>query len=376
MARKGENIRKRKDGRWEGRYKNGVNENGTAKYSSVYGKTYTEVKNKLIEFKRVNSVCENNPYIEKRFDEILIMWMKSNQIKIKGSTEAKYNYAIERHIKPILGSKKVSSITAPVINNFLFEKMKSGRLDGSGGLSASYVKTMAIIIDAAIKFASNEGYCKPLRSTIIKPTLEKKELEILSVSAQQHFETMAITDINETVTGIFIALYTGLRIGEICALAWEDVDFDMQIIHVRHTITRVQIITDSATRSILKVDIPKTKASIRDIPISPVLLPILKIMKSQSVSRYVISNHEGFISTRTFDYRYKKVLREFSIQEINFHALRHTFATRCVEVGMDIKSLSQMLGHSNVSITLNTYVHPSMDSMRTQIEKLCMLTTH
>lgn len=95
MARKGENIRKRKDGRWEGRYKNGVNENGTTKYSSVYGKTYTEVKNKLIEFKRINSVCENNPYIEKRFDEILIMWMKSNQIKIKGSTEAKYNYATQ-----------------------------------------------------------------------------------------------------------------------------------------------------------------------------------------------------------------------------------------------------------------------------------------
>ena len=376
MARKGENIRKRKDGRWEGRYKNGVKENGVAKYSSIYGKTYMEVKNKLIELKRGVVTLDNNPYTEKRFDEILLMWMKSNQIKIKGSTESKYSYAIERHIKPILGAKKVSSLTAPIINNFLFEKMQSGRLDGSGGLSASYVKTMAIIIESALKFAANEGFCRPIKSSILKPAIEKKDMQLLSISAQQHFENLAINNINETTTGIYIALYTGLRIGEVCALAWDDIDFEEQIMHVRHTITRVQTITDSSTQSILKVDVPKTKASVRDIPISPHLLPVLKSMKSQSVSRYVISNHDGFVSTRTFDYRYKKVLKEFHIQEINFHALRHTFATRCVEVGMDIKSLSQMLGHSNVSITLNTYVHPSIDSMRTQIEKLCVLSSH
>lgn len=374
MARKGENIRKRKDGRWEGRYKNGLRENGTAKYASVYGKTYTEVKNKLVEHKRTIFLCENDPYTEKRFDEILVMWMKSHQIKIKESTEAKYHYAIERHIKPLLGLKKVSSLTAPVINRFLFEKRQSGRLDGGGGLSASYVKTMAIIIDSAIKFACNEGYCRPLKSAITKPTVGKKEPDILSVAAQQRFERLAITAPDETVTGIFIALYAGLRIGEICALTWENIDFEKQIIRVRHTVTRVPVKTDfSATGSVLKIDVPKTKASIRDIPISPILMPILKTMKCRSVSKYVISNREGFVSTRTFDYRYKKVLKKFGIRAINFHALRHTFATRCVEVGMDIKSLSQMLGHSNVSITLNTYVHPSMDTMRTQIEKLGMV---
>ena len=118
------------------------------------------------------------------------------------------------------------------------------------------------------------------------------------------------------------------------------------------------------------MDAPKTQASVRDIPISPLLLPILTYMKSRAVSKFVISTQQNFTSARTFDYRYKKVLRDFDLPEINFHSLRHTFATRCVEVGVDVKSLSQMLGHSNVATTLNTYVHPSMDTMRVQIEKL------
>lgn len=285
MARKGENIRKRKDGRWEGRYKCGVKDDGKSKYASVYGKSYTEVKNKLIEIKR-GSICEDsNPYIEKKFEEILMLWLRTNQIKIKGATESKYRYMIEKHIKPQLGNKRISSLTVPVINAFLFEKINNGRLDRNGGLSASYVKTMAIIIESAIKFAADEGFCKPLRNQITKPTTIKKEMQILSLSAQQHFESLASSDIDETVTGVYIALYTGLRIGEVCALAWDDIDFNAQIIHVRHTITRVQIKSGSSFGSTLIIDMPKTQASIRDIPISPMLLPILVYMKSHSTSR-------------------------------------------------------------------------------------------
>lgn len=374
MARRGENIRKRNDGRWEGRYKNGVKDDGTNKYISVYGKSYTEVKNKLIEIKRGIVCFEKNPYVEKKFEEVLTLWLKSNQIKIKGATENKYNYMIEKHIKPQLGSKRISTLTVPVINNFLFEKMENGRLDGKGGLSASYVKTMAIIIESAMRFAADEGFCQPLRNQVVKPSSVKKEMRILSLSAQQHFESMAANDIDETVTGVYIALYTGLRIGEVCALSWDDIDFNTQIIHVRHTVTRVQKNRGSSCSSTLIIDVPKTKASIRDIPISPMLLPILMRMKDQSISPYVISTQPNFISTRTFDYRYKKLFKDFGIPEVNFHALRHTFATRCVEVGIDVKSLSQMLGHSSVATTLNTYVHPSIETMRFQMEKLCSLT--
>ena len=372
MARKGENIRKRKDGRWEGRYKIGTKDDGT----SVYGKSYTEVKNKLIEAKRGVVPFGNNSYIEKKFEDVLTLWLKANQLKVKGATQTKYSYMIEKHINPLLGKKRISTLTVPIVNDFLLDKLNNGRLDGTGGLSQSYVKTMAIIIESALNYAVAEGYCQPLRNQIIKPSLVKKEMQILSLSAQQHFEALAVNDIDETITGIFIALYTGLRIGEVCALSWDDIDLDNQIIHVRHTISRIQIYNGTSHETVLILDVPKTKASIRDIPISPLLLPILIYMKGQAVSNFVISTHQSFTSTRTFDYRYKKVFQNFGLPEINFHSLRHTFATRCVEVGVDVKSLSQILGHSNVATTLNTYVHPSMDTMRVQIEKLQTVSVH
>ena len=374
MSRKGENIRKRKDGRWEGRYKSGVKADGKVKYTSIYGKSYTEVKNKLTEIKSRLNCDDGITYTDKRFGEVLSLWLESNRIKVKKSTINKYKYMIEKHIQSRLGDKKVSAVTAPVINNFLFEKKNFGRLDGNGGLAASYVKTMAIIIESSIKFAAAEGFCRPLKSPILKPPSKKNEVKILSISAQRQIEQSVLDSIDATTAGVYIALYAGLRIGEVCALKWEDIDFQRQIIRVRRTVARVQKDADKSHGTALIIDAPKTRASIREIPISPLLLPILMQTKKISKSNYVTSTHSGFLSTRTFDYRYKKLLRESGVPTVNFHTFRHTFATRCIEVGMDIKSLSQILGHSSVSTTLNTYVHPSMDSIRAHIEKLQTLT--
>lgn len=370
MSRKGENIRKRKDGRWEGRYKNGTKAGGEAKYTSIYGKSYTEVKSKLTEIKGRLNCDEGITYTDKKFGEVLSLWLETSRIKVKKSTINKYKYTIEKHIRSQLGDKKVSAVTSPVINNFLFEKKNFGRLDGNGGLAASYVRTMAVIIESSIKFAAAEGFCRPLKSPILKPPSAKNAVQILSISAQRQFEKSVADSVNATTAGIYIALYAGLRIGEICALKWEDIDFQKQIISVRHTVARVQKDDNKSNGTALIIDIPKTKASIREIPISPSLLPILIQTKKTSTSNYVVSTHSNFLSTRTFDYRYKKALRESGVTPVNFHTFRHTFATRCIEVGMDIKSLSQILGHSNVSTTLNTYVHPSMDAIRGHMEKL------
>lgn len=373
MPRKGENIRKRKDGRWEGRYRNGFTPDGTYRYSSVYGKSYLEVKNKLLFIKHETACFRNNPFIEKRLCEVLALWLAANQIKVKRSTASKYSYMIERHINPELGAKKLSNISASLINRFLFDKLQHGRLDGNGGLSASYVKTIAIIISSALEFAAAEGFCQPFRGEIIKPATTQKDIQILSVSAQQLFEQKALETIDETKTGIYIALYTGIRIGELCALSWEDIDLDARIIHIRNTVSRIRLDPTRSSSTRLIIDTPKTKAAVRDIPISQVLLPILEYMKSHALSSYVISNQPDFVSTRTFDYRYKKVLSTLGIPKVNFHSLRHTFATRCIEVGMDVKSLSQILGHSSVAITMNTYVHPSMEIIRVQLQKLSSL---
>ena len=173
-----------------------------------------------------------------------------------------------------------------------------------------------------------------------------------------------------TDLGIMLALYTGMRLGEICALKWEDIDLEHKIIHVRHTISRIKNQDPSVdAKTVLILDTPKTKTSRRDIPISSKLFRFLD-MAHRNECNYVISGDTNFMSPRTFEYRFQKKLDCCGVPRINFHGLRHTFATRCIERGVDIKSLSEILGHANVGITLNTYVHSSMDQKRKQIEKL------
>lgn len=371
MARKGENIHKRKDGRWEGRFQSGTKENGKIKYSSVYATTYKECKEKLIVAKQNKDTSSFQKFKKERcFSEILLMWLDANQIRTKKSTQKKYQYMIERHLIPDIGHKKISEITSSDMNQYLNEKLISGRIDKKGGLSPSYVKTLSIIISSSIKYAIKENFCKPLGNQIFKPCIPKNEMIILDKQAQALLEHNIVADIDETKLGTIISLNTGLRIGELCALRWDDIDLNDRIIHVRHTLARVNVNNKAGKKTEWIIDEPKTFSSKRDIPISKKLFEILKNANQKSSSPFVVSNSTSFVSTRTFEYRYKKMLEQSGIKPINFHALRHTFATRCVESGVDIKSLSEVLGHSNVSITLNTYVHPSMEIKRIQIEKM------
>ncbi len=373
MSRKGENIRKRKDGRWEGRYKKGRNISGGIVYGSVYGKTYREVREKLALAVNSEKVTGSRSK-EKNFQEVLELWMSSNRIRYKGATESKYQYLIDKHIIPELGGIKISMLTAPKVNAFLMKKMECGRLDHKGGLSPAYVRNIMLIVSSAIKFATDEGMCAPLKTTIYKPSIPKEVLSILELEHQKKLVQFLTADIDPTKIGVLISIYTGLRIGEICALAWEDVDLKNNIIHVRHTVARVKDNSSERGGTKLIIDLPKTKSSTRDIPISSCLLPFLHEMKEKSKSRYVVSETSKFVSPRTYDYRYHKLLETCGIPPINYHALRHTFATRCIQAGVDVKSLSEILGHSNVGITLNTYVHSSMEMKRSQIEKLNALS--
>jgi len=369
MSRRGDNIHKRKDGRWEGRYKSGIKDDGTSAYRSVYGKTYTECKNKLEEYASKTSIPKPK-YKEYRFSEVVYKWLNTNRIRLKGSTVRKYQYMIESHLIPKLGSRRISTITSAVVNEFLDNKLKEGQLNGTGSLSASYVKTMAIIIEASLKYAIVEGMCSPLKSPIHKPSVPKKELQVLTQDDQANFEKLLKAEQNEISLGTIIALHTGMRIGEVCALMWDDIDLKNNIIHVRHTIARVNS-TEGCHKTKLIIDTPKTVSSKRDIPISSLLKPILTVAREHAKSTYVVSQNNSFVGTRTFDYRYKQMLKRNNICNFNFHTIRHTFATRCIEAGVDVKTLSEILGHANVSTTLNIYVHPSMEIKRNQIEKLC-----
>lgn len=376
MSKRGLNIHKRKDGRWEGRYKKRRDSKGAIIYGYVYGKTYTETKEKLFA---ASIYCEPEPEDCSQmnsiyFRDVLNLWMEHNNIRHKGATVAKYQFIIDKHISPELGDVLLSRLNATMINKYLAEKSENGRLDNKGGLSVSYVRTISIVINSVIQFAVSENLCQEFKSRINKPSINKSELPILSLEDQQKLELFASKCVDTTSIGVMLSLNTGMRLGEVCALSWDDVDLKNKVIHVRHTISRINSQPGSQHKTHLIIDKPKTKSSTRDIPISSVLYPVLVKAKSASKTKFVASETTTFTSPRTFEYRYHKLLDSCHIDSINFHALRHTFATRCIEVGVDIKSLSEMLGHSNVSITLETYVHSSMQLKRSQLEKLASLS--
>ncbi len=298
------------------------------------------------------------------------LWNKRIEITRKGGTIVKYDYLIRRHILPELGAVKLSEINTNLLNDFIYRKSVSGRIDSGGTLSPSYVRSIAIVLRSVISFAIDERMCLPFELKTIKPPIEKKAIVVLSHNEQRQLEKVLLENMDVTKLGIYISLFSGLRIGEICALTWNNIDLDEGILRVDATVSRVMLTDLGKKRTTLIIDKPKTPSSVRDIPICSSLRKILERMKKSASSAYVISERESFISPRTYEYRYHRLLKENGLRSVNYHVLRHTFATRCMEVGMDIKSLSEILGHSNVSTTMDIYIHSSIEHKRKQMEKL------
>ncbi len=374
MSKKGENIRKRKDGRWEGRFKRGRKENGEFLYGSVYGKTYREVKEKMLTaLISPELIGTSQASTEITFSNLLRKWQESNEIRLKGGTKARYENLINTHIIPDLGERRLSEITTSTVNCFLNNKLKNGRLDGKGALSPSYVRSIALVITSALNYAASEGLLQPFKIKVNKPNIAKAETRIMSLENQKKLECHIRNELTPTSIGTLISLYTGLRIGEVCALRWSDIDLNTRTLCVRHTVSRVKSSKDGCKTELI-LDEPKTASSKRIIPIPSPLFSALVDYRKKEPSVFVASGTEVFVSPRTYDARFHRLLNDCYIEDLNYHALRHTFATRCIEAGVDVKSLSEMLGHANVSITLNTYVHSSLEMKKSQLEKLTLLS--
>lgn len=304
------------------------------------------------------------------FSQILQCWQQVKWAQQKVSTRQKYSYLIERHIIPELGTYTLAELTPEVLDVFIEQKLRQGRLNGTGGLSPAYVRSMAVILNAVLLFAAEENLCAPNRRTVYRPHINKREIEVLTVEEQKQLEQQLLTEPSFTGLGILLSLNTGLRIGEMCALNWADIDQNDYILSVNGTVIRKK--TD-AGRGELMIDTPKTPSSLRKIPIPSKLHDILKMLHKISVGEYVLSTHHTFVSPRTYEYRFHKTLERCGVRSVNYHTLRHTFATRCIELGMDVKTLSELLGHTSTATTLNTYVHTSIDLKRSQIERLSTL---
>lgn len=300
---------------------------------------------------------------EKTINQITEEWKEEKKKYVKKSTYAAYQLLIQNHIKPYFGD--LYEVNEEKVQQFVFDKLDAG-------LSEKTIRDIIIVLKMILKFGIKNGYLEYVQIDAKFPSKqEKKDLDVLSKADQKKFMEHLRNNFTFKNLGIFICLSTGMRIGEICGLRWCDVDTAEGVIKVRHTLQRIYIIEGETRHTELLLDTPKTANSVRDIPMSSELLKMLKSLnKVVNENYYVISNDIKPIEPRTYRNYHKKLCKQLDIPELKFHGLRHSFATRCIESKADYKTVSVLLGHSNISTTLNLYVHPNKEQKKKTIDKM------
>lgn len=367
MSRKGENIRKRKDGRWEARYVKPDNNGGTT-LGYVYADSYAKVKNKRQEF--LNEI--NNQKIkfnsDDKFNKIINGFLKQAEYSVKPSTYEHYAMMIDAHIRPYFGEKQCALFKASDIEAFTVDMLKNGRCDGRGGLAPKSVKDLLSILRRILKYAVDKEL---LPYSVLNFTTPKTYIEtviIFDTEETEKLKAYAIKNQEPCNLGILVCIYTGLRLGEMCALQWKDIDFENKTITVNKTMIRLKDGDTGHTR--VCIEKPKTHYSNRVIPVPEALLVHLETRRVENAETYVITGVKKYSEPRTYYEKYKKILAECGIEPHSFHCLRHTFATNCVRQGFDPKTLSEILGHSDVKVTFDRYIHPSMEMKRKYMDML------
>lgn len=348
LSRKGENIYKRKDGRWEGRYMKARNEHGKIIYGYIYGKRYAHVKKKLAELKVQYSFSHNNLNLyQGTVQEWLNYWLDGlMRKKIKLSTYSSYRLRIDKYINPFLGRKQLIQVKSREIEEFVNYLTNLN-------LSSATVHSIVTVLKSAMNKAFLENYIlsNPCNNLSLS-TVAMSEISALSLKDQEKIEQIALNE--KSCSAVILALYTGLRIGEISGLKWSDIDFEKNIIHIKRTLYRIPNTVNNRKTEIIMAE-PKTKSSKRSIPLAKNLKNYLLDKRKIDTSEYVISCKGSYAEPRVISYRFKKSMKQAGIRSIHFHVLRHTFATRCVEQGIDIATLSKLLGHASIKLTLDTY---------------------
>lgn len=359
MARRGENIRKRTDGRWEGRYIESYSENGKACYCSIYGASYTEIKEKLRKYKKSRDKTSGNKI---ELEELCMEWLAMKKDVIKISTYVKYHNFIENHFIPYFTGIKAMHLTSELIQDFVLHQ---------SSLSKKTIHDMLSVLIQIIRYGQSKHYIGYFDFQAISyPKISSQELPVLKDSEVIKLVGYVQTTFDIQKVGVLLSLFMGIRLGELCALQWKDVNFHEETVHISKTMQRLKNLDENAdTKTKIVIDAPKSQKSIRDIPIPSFLLELLEEHK-RCEEIYVLTGTANYIEPRTYQRLFSRYLNEAGLSEINFHALRHTFATRAVEQGFDIKSLSEILGHSSVKFTMERYVHPSNAYKKMNLEKM------
>lgn len=300
---------------------------------------------------------------KKQISEVIRLWKKDKKQYVKKSSFSAYTLLIENHILPDFGESY--EVEEAEVQAFVFRKLELG-------LSHKTIKDILIVLKMILKFGAKHKWLDYTPFDIQFPTVrESQHIEVLSRSDQKKIMNYIQEHFTFRNLGVYICLSSGMRIGEICALTWQDIDIENGIICVNQTIQRIYVIEEGSRKTELILDTPKTKNSIREIPISKDLLRILKPFKKiVNPSFFVLTNDAKPTEPRTYRSYYKNLMRDLQMPELKFHGLRHSFATRCIESNCDYKTVSVLLGHSNISTTLNLYVHPNMEQKKKAIEQM------
>ena len=363
MSRRGENIYKRGDGRWEGRYIRGRTPEGRAQYGYVYAATYSACREKrrqrLQELPR-EIMPSNNMTLPEAVE--LFFTEREQKQKLKESTVSRYRYMVRRYIQPQLGAAPLYTLTEERVAAFY------QRLQGQG-LSPKSARDAGVLLRAILRTATKRGcFCTGVNAEL--PVCKKRQVEIFTEPEILRLAHHIVDEPDLTGLGVLLALNSGLRLGELCALRWSDIDLHAGFLRVEREVQRLY--EKGCTKLIVQP--PKSESSLRRIPLPADILSLLAAHKPKTAgSVCLLTGTAAPLEPRTMQNRYRALLKRAGVPYRNFHALRHTYATRCIEQNVDVKSVSEMLGHSDVRITLQTYVHVSLRHKQQAVQSICFL---
>ena len=352
MAR---NIYRRKDGRFEGRYANGCDINGKTKYSSVFGKTYAEVKDKLERAKVIAApAIETFPIDSPAADRLTIagavaVHLEASKLRLKPSTLGVYGRYLDCYILPHFGNTRCDALTAELSQGFVNQLIENG-------LSVTTAQSVFNLMKCSVEAANGGVFA------VRFPKQARKSVEYLSVDEQKRLEQAAKKHGRTDYIAVMLCLYTGIRIGEVSGLRWSDINFECKAFQINRTMQRIR--SDGESKTELAFLAPKSTTSAREIPLPDFLLEILLDFKKNAKTEYVLTYKSKPIEPRTLQYRFKRILEAAEVKDVCWHTTRHTFATRALENGFDVKSLSEILGHGSATVTLNKYAHSSTEHKR------------
>ncbi len=372
MPRKGENIYRRKDGRWEARYIESRDENGKPKYKAVYARTYREVKKKRNEaLAKLEKLGYPGQPKAGTVASVARSWLKDSAHKWKESTLCRYREKVEIYIIPEFGDRELSDISTDEVERFLTRIQTEG-LEGRNPVGSS-VAGMVLTIFNQIRLHALRSDCLVRFSPEALSVKRKKtKVSVFTENEEKKLIRELKTDTDETDAGILVSLFTGIRIGELCALNCNNIDLEEGVLHVTETMQRLPDDKGGDKKTAVKIDTPKSSCSVRDIPLGKGLVKVIREFYKPGAF-FLTGDKEKFVEPRVLEDRYHKILKDCGIKRRTYHTTRHTFATRCIERGMDVKTLSELLGHASVATTMDLYVYLSMKHKAKSMELLADL---